>query len=118
MHAEISGVWTAGEKSFNDNGAISVFWSTNKGIEPMAFKNFRNGLSVRMRRDNDRSNEGIEVVSGNSVVSTLHPWLKIGDSENGGKCRSGRYAPPECEPVQCNVTMPECTYVTIISHIC
>ncbi|CAL8108392.1 unnamed protein product [Orchesella dallaii] len=107
----LTGIWTAGEKFYSDNGEISVFWSTVNGQLPMQFKDFYKGASVRQRRDVG-DGEGLRYSSDtNTANSLLYPWIKL--NENGeGKCRNGKYAPPECEPVECNVTMPDCSTIT------
>lgn len=112
MLTEISGgIWTAGEKNFNSQGAISVFWSTGEGTQAMTYKNFRQGIYAR-----SRESKAVDMQRNfNSSSSLMYPWLGVKTLSSGGKCRIGKYTPPECEPVQCNVTMPECQYYLVSS---
>ncbi|ODN02470.1 hypothetical protein Ocin01_04212 [Orchesella cincta] len=103
---DLTGIWTGGEKFYNTKGEISIFWSSVAGQLPMQYKNFHQRASVRERRD---SEDGVGFQ--NTASAVLYPWIKVSESEGGGggRCRNGKYVPPECEPVKCNVTMPECT---------
>lgn len=103
---DVTGVWMSAEKGFDEHGDISEFWILDKGHrETMQYKNFRTGLSGRVFQ---HFADEFEQVSPNFFTQVHYPWL-LRNSPEGGRCKNARFRPPGCEPVKCNVTIPDCT---------